>query len=529
MKTVINNIFLLLILFLANIFINDQKYFFLLIYTCLSLYHLYIGFIYKSQGIQNCDLIKFIFISLLLYLFTYYIICDPNPFFCLIIYYTFFPNFIKSIFIIVIHTYFLSYYINNNKSLFINVQTIEKSIIRFKLINKNNSRSYFLSFFFNYLFKNNNLKYFIIGLIIFLIIEVITFLNRIKLWVYFYKKEKTLPISTSRNTKFYITSNLVNIEGIIDNYIEQLKKLMNYLGEGNVILSIVENGDSKDNTRAILGDFQKYLTGKNIINKFYLERVIEDPRKIRKPFQKYSRLRIEFFSKLRNKCIEFLYEIPNLDFNNTIIIFLNDIVFKYEDIINLLSTNKEDFDVVCGLDMNNNTFYDRWVSIDLEGDGMMKYFPFFINKEAQDLVVNHQPIRVFSCWNGVIAFKALPLKDKQIQFRHKINYTQPNYILNNPAKDYYESECTLLNIDLFSLGYTKKFINPDVRVTYKHQYFFESKYFIPSFGHILGYLILYFVSLTKKRNKFMSDYKSDKIKVSPTIYNWYLENKREKI
>lgn len=90
------------------------------------------------------------------------------------------------------------------------------------------------------------------------------------------------------------------------------------------------------------------------------------------------------------------------------------------------------------------------VSIDLEGDGMRRYFPFFINKEAQDLVVNHKPIRVFSCWNGAIAFKVTPLKNKNIQFRHKINYTEPLHILNNPARDYYESECTYFNIDLFS-------------------------------------------------------------------------------
>ena len=316
------------------------------------------------------------------------------------------------------------------------------------------------------------------------------------------------------------------MEKIIENYIDQLKKLMNYLGESNIILSIVENGDSKDNTRKILKDFQKYLSEKKILNKFYLEKVIEDPRRIRKPFEKYSRLRIEYFSKLRNKCLEFLYELNNIDFNNTIIIFLNDIVFKYEDIINLLSTNNEDFDAVCGLDMNNNTFYDKWVSIDLEGDGMKRYFPFFVNKEGQDLVINHKPIRVFSCWNGVIALKALPLKDKKIQFRNKLNYTQPKHKLTNPYKDYYESECTYFNIDLFTLGYTKKFINPDVRVTYKHQYFFQSKYFIPSLFHIFGYFQLYFIGLTKKRNKYMSDYKSNKIKLNSILYNWYLENKK---
>ena len=346
------------------------------------------------------------------------------------------------------------------------------------------------------------------------------------MWIYFNKKEKTLPVSSFKNTTFYITSNVVNIKSIIEKYIAQLKNLINYLGENNVIISLVENGDSKDDTKTILREFQNYLTKKKILNKFYLEKVIEDPRKIRKPFEKYSRLRIEYFANLRNKCLEFLYELPNINFNNTIIIFLNDIVFEYEDIINLLSTNNEDFDLACGLDMNDNTFYDRWVSIDLEGDGLRKYFPFFVNKEGQDLVVNHKPIRVFSCWNGVIAFRGSPLKDKKVKFRNKINYTLPKFNLNNPAKDYYESECTFFNIDLFSLGYTKKFINPDVRVTYKHQYFFESKYYIPSLKHIFGYFVLYFFGLTKKRNKYMSNYKTDKIKINSILYNWYLQYKK---
>ena len=156
------------------------------------------------------------------------------------------------------------------------------------------------------------------------------------MWIYFNKKEKTLPVSSFKNTTFYITSNVVNIKNIIEKYIAQLKNLINYLGENNVIISLVENGDSKDDTRTILREFQNYLTKKKILNKFYLEKVIEDPRKIRKPFEKYSRLRIEYFANLRNKCLEFLYELPNIDFNNTIIIFLNDIVFEYEDINSFL-------------------------------------------------------------------------------------------------------------------------------------------------------------------------------------------------
>jgi len=528
MARVFNNLFLLIVIFLANIYINDQNYFFLLIYVLVSFYHVYICFVLlKNKGIHECnDLKSFIYISVFLYLFTYFFIYDPNPFFFFLSFYSFYPNFIKAVFIIVIHSYVLSYYINNNKNHPINFQNIEESTSKFRPRNKIYIEPLFISFLLNNISKKKYSKYFFVGLFLFLCIKIFLFLNRIRIWVYFNKKEKTLPIATFKNTTFYIASNVVNVKNIIENYIQQLKNLINYLGESNVVISIVENGDSKDNTRTVLKDFQNYLAEKKVLNKFYLERVIEDPRKIREPFSKYSRLRIEYFANLRNKCLEFLYELPNIDFNNTIIIFLNDIVFSYEDIINLLSTNKEDFDVVCGLDMNDNTFYDRWVSIDLEGDGLTKYFPFFMNKEGQDLVINHKPIRVFSCWNGVIAFRALPLKDKKVQFRYKLNYTMPKYSLNNPAKDYYESECTFFNIDLFSLGYTKKFINPDVRVTYKHQYYFESKYYIPSWKHILGYLILYFVGLSKKRNKYMSDYKNDTIKLNSIVHNWYLENKK---
>ena len=272
-------------------------------------------------------------------------------------------------------------------------------------------------------------------LALFFLIDVFLFENRISLWIYFNKKNKTLPISFSKKKIFYITSNIVNMENIIENYIEEMKKLIDYLGEKNIIISIVEYGDNADNTRIYLEDFKNYLNEKKI-NKFILRKEVEDIRKKVKPFIKSSRLRIEFYAKLRNKCFDYLYELSNIDFNNTIVIYFNDVMFRYEDIINLLSTNKEDFDSVCGLDMYSHYFYIRWVTIDLDGNGLKKYFPFFINKEAQDLILNHQPIRVFSCWNGIIAFKANSLRNKQIQFRYKRNYTIPKYLLNTANKNY---------------------------------------------------------------------------------------------
>ena len=77
-----------------------------------------------------------------------------------------------------------------------------------------------------------------------------------------------------------------------------MKKLINYLGENNVVISIVENGDSIDNTRKYLKDFQDYLNQKNIINRFSLTKEIEDPRLKIKAFLQTPPSRIEYYSKL---------------------------------------------------------------------------------------------------------------------------------------------------------------------------------------------------------------------------------------
>ena len=304
----------------------------------------------------------------------------------------------------------------------------------------------------------------------------------------FFKAILIVLVHTYFLSIFQINENLYNCEKFsikdtkfkifygINNFIEQMKKLISYIGEKNVIISIVENGDSRDKTRKYLKSFQIYLDKKKIINKIILKHEVDDPRKKKLYFKKYGPLRIQFYAILRNKCFELLYSLNNLNFNNTKIIFFNDIYFKYEDIINLISTNQEDYDAVCGMDFLSG-FYDRWVSIDLDGNSLLKYFPFFINKEAQDLIINHKPVRVFSCWNGVTIFTASPLKNKNIQFRYKKSNKILKYKINNCQKVDYESECTYLHIDFFNLGYTKKYINPNVRVTYKYKYYYRRKYF----------------------------------------------------
>ena len=541
-KYIIFDIFIFVILIICYIFIEDFDYLIKLIYAFLSIYHILISiYVFSENFSNNKNKIKTFFIySLLLYLFSYFIIFDTNPFFFIVLYYLFFPCFWKLILIVFIHTFCLAKFfkkenaykpIENNSDFNENISLKGDFDNSVKLLSKNSVKNYyFLCGFFNLILKSKKRFFiFLISLILIVIIDINLFINRIKLWVFFNGKSKTLPKMTSLNTTFYITATLVNMEKIIKDYIKEMIKLINYLGKENVIVSIVENGDSVDNTTQYLEEFQNYLNEQKIINRFLFEHEIFDEREQDILFLNRDEgyLRIKFYSQLRNKCLELLYDIQNLNFSNTKIIFFNDIIFEYENIINLLSTNNEDYDAVCGLDFYD-IFYDSWVSIDLSGSSLRHDFPYFVNKEGQDLVINHKPIRVFSCWNGVTAFTAEPLKDRKIQFRYELHedrYVQ--HYLDSDQKFFYESECTYFHIDLFSLGYTRTFVNPDVRVAYLYEYYNQKKDGYIRINDFKKYLKLYFFGFFKRKNKNMSNYKDKNITLSKVLFDWYKENQKE--
>ena len=228
----------------------------MILYSSLLLYNIYIiSLINKYNVIDKKDILWLLFASLITFFFSYIIICDPNPIIGIITYYIFFPNFFKAILIIIFHTYFFSkYYKLKNYNYINNLYNNNHGKIFKKDYLFNRTANYFLSDTINYFKKNKNI--FVILLIIFFLINIILFVNRIKIWIYLNSKEKTLPIASSKNTTFYITAMIANMEGIITNFIEEMKKLINYLAKENIILSIVENGDSKDKTRYFLRIFK---------------------------------------------------------------------------------------------------------------------------------------------------------------------------------------------------------------------------------------------------------------------------------
>ena len=479
-------------IYYSYLLFTNREYFFLFIYSILIISN--ISKLFQLIFSPKLQIKKRIIIFLkyaFCYLLSYFLIKDPNPFYNLFTFYLPFPDLFKGIFIIIFISFFL-----NKKVFDIKIEEEESKKDKEK---EEEKLDYFLSKYFSY-FKNNKIKFFL--LLLFLIgIKICIYLYNIKFWIYFSSKEEILSSDNINNTKYYICSIICNAETIIVDWISQLKLLIDFLGKENVYISILENADSKDNTAIYLSDFKNYLDENNIKNKIILEKIAE----------KGEKERIVYLGELRDLSMNYLYEIKNLNFSNTKIIFLNDIIYRYQDIIKLLSTNGgtyDSYDAVCGLDFYEG-FYDSWASQLLDGMYFRRYYPYMSNKEAQDAVLNNELIRTFSCWNGATVFWAKAFEDKILYFRHGYKIRQ--------------SECLLIHSDMHSMGFQKTLVDPTIKVAYTYEYYYKNYYLYPWTKNLFTYFFYYFRYFFEKRNKKMTNIKDRGIEMEPSFkYLWQL-------
>ena len=538
----------LIIIYILFLFTNRHN-FFRIIYTGLLMINIY----YLAKNRFNIKINQWI-IYIISYITSYYLIKDPNPFYYLFTFYLPLPNFFRGIFIIIFISYIFNKYIiileipkksiveeNNIKNIkeINNIEDIDKEIKKKIIRNKNENNNkeikevinkeenndnnkdntikeevkeedknkdkesknqkekeeeiikrYFLSKEIDYLF--NNIGSLIWLFICLILLRIAIYFYEIKYWVYF----EDNPFDDSKNpnknkTMFYISAVIYNMEPIIQDWISEMKQLIDYLGKDRVIVSIVENGDSKDKTRKYLNYFENYLINNKVIN------IINTDKKETKEGVD----RIRFLAKLRNRSLDFLYRIGDLDFDNTKIIFFNDIIYRYEDILKLLFTNNGNYDTVCAMDYYES-FYDTWASIGLDGKQFRRYFPYFYNKEQQDAYINGEVIRTFSCWNGVTVINAKAFKD-----RNKL-FFRTGYKIR-------QSECTLLHADMYWMGYRKIFVNTQIAVAYTYEYYYKNHYLYPWTKNLITYFYYYFKYGFIKRNYNMTNLVDDNI----TMYN----------
>ena len=542
----------LIIIYIFFLFTNRHN-FFRIIYTCLLMINMY----YLAKNRFNIKLKQWI-IYILAYVTSYYLIKDPNPFYYLFTFYLPLPNFFRAVFIIMFISYIFNKYIiileipkkiieekegkeinesknndnedknennkdkvikeveikkeeENNKGEIIekeikdeeikedknedNIDNEKKEEIKKEESNDNNKNKEYIKRFFlsreiDYLWDNKeSLIWFFICLIL---LRIAIYFYEIKYWVLI----EDNPFDNSKNpsqnkTIYYISAVIYNMEPIIKDWISEMKQLIDYLGRDRVIVSIVENGDSTDKTRKHLKFFENYLINNKVVNLINFE----------KRESKEGVDRIRFLAKFRNRSLDLLYKIGDLDFDNTKIIFFNDIIYRYEDILKLLFTNNGNYDTVCAMDYYEG-FYDTWASIGLDGKQFRRYFPYFYNKELQDAYINGEVIRTFSCWNGVTVINAKVFEDRdKLFFRTGTKIRQ--------------SECTLLHADMYWMGYRKIFVNTQVAVAYTYEYYYKNHYLYPWTKNLITYFYYYFKYGFIKRNYNMTNLVDENI----TMYN----------
>ena len=351
-----------------------------------------------------------------------------------------------------------------------------------ELTKKNHPFTYYKSYYYDRPYE----FYFLIFELILIKIFEYYFLNFY--FIDYYPKDKFIK----PEDKFFICVLLHNPSKYdFHHFFLEITDLIKYIGPEKVYLSIFDNNSTElvKKTKVIINDLNEWLIVNNVDYIFDRTELFN---------RSNYKNKEHFFIDWTNHALEFLYKKKDIDYNNTKIIFIDDEVYYfYQDIIKLIGTNKGDYDIVCPLTLERGLF-DRKVWYGIDGTLFNKIYPFAKDRNAIDIILNEEILRVFSCGKGIIITKALPFKDKKIKFRPSGN------------KDLEESKYLMLSKDFYLNGYQKVLINTYVKV-YRNDYWqniYIYKY--PIEIESFFYLGQFFISFKYGFNPFYGDLKKDK-------------------
>ncbi|OLY84386.1 Alpha-1,3-mannosyltransferase CMT1 [Smittium mucronatum] len=259
-----------------------------------------------------------------------------------------------------------------------------------------------------------------------------------------------------RKYKYFFSMNLYNNEEVLPYLIQELLLLFKFLGGENVFLSIYENG-SRDKTKSILKKIIKDLKKFDIKHSVVMENHS-------RPDEFH---RIEYLAKIRNRALDPLVSEKNNGRVYDKIIFMNDIFFCRNDILELIyQSDLQESDFTCPLDFHSAPdsdppleFRDSWVARDIEGRKFNGNLGA-VSDHAETLLRNQQnlPFQVQCSWNGVAILNPKPFyEENSIRFRR--SYAG--------AGECSASECSLLCNDFWQRGYRRFVVVPEILVFYR--------------------------------------------------------------
>lgn len=254
---------------------------------------------------------------------------------------------------------------------------------------------------------------------------------------------------------------------------EAVLDLVSYLGPNNVYFSAVESG-SQDETKDALMDLKSKLDTMGVNNTITLgmgvwEQIaeIEDRPVEREPGwiwdkeeSHYDLRRIPYLAKVRNQAME---PLRKLDHKFDKILWINDVVFDTDDYLALLHTRDGQYAAACSMDFKRYpSYYDTFALRDDQGMKTASYYwPWFISPAARASTLRAEPVRVESCWNGMVLFDSAPFyASPPLEFRG----------IDDSLADLHleASECCLIHADNMLSRHPDMgvWLNPNVRVGY---------------------------------------------------------------
>lgn len=277
--------------------------------------------------------------------------------------------------------------------------------------------------------------------------------------------------------------------------------LVDYLGPANVYFSAVESG-SQDDTKERLAGLQGELDSRGVPNSVDLgldvwQQLDEmwtrpDPEGPRlddwiwnQEDDVYDLRRITYLAKERNRVLEPLEELERAGVKFDKVVWINDVVFnvrpslppgfgvgnessltttsQVEDFLTLLQTHNGNYAAACSMDFKHSMgYYDTFALRDARGQKTASTFwPWFLSPSSKASARHSKPMRVESCWNGMVIFDAEPFYGRApLRFRA---------IPDSLADQHLEgSECCLIHADNPLSAHEDKgvWLNPNVRVGY---------------------------------------------------------------
>ncbi|TRX96728.1 hypothetical protein FHL15_002394 [Xylaria flabelliformis] len=301
------------------------------------------------------------------------------------------------------------------------------------------------------------------------------------------------------NTTIFIASVHRNTEKILRTaWSDAILDLVDYFGPENIYFSAIESG-SQDESKAALLDLQTLLDMKGVANTITLGQTVWEqldeiytrpPPDVRVPTwiwnvaeAQWEMRRIPYLARVRNQAMEPLKELENNGITFDKVLWLNDVVFDTEDIVTLLNTRNDNYAAACSMDYKHAPlYYDTFALRDDMGlKTISEYWPWFQSPTSRAAAEKNAPIRVKSCWNGVVVFDSAPFyAHPQLKFRG-IDDSLADLHLEG-------SECCLIHADNYLSLEKGVWLNPNVRVGYSIDAYrqVQKNHFPSAFWTVLG-------------------------------------------